>query len=180
MLELVIPEDEMFDSATNTFITTPACTLILEHSLISIAKWESKWHISFLSSTTKKNEEQNRDYIRCMCVTPPKNPKIFSTLSPQSLSQIREYMDAPMTATTFSKRKKTAKRSVITAESIYSRMFANNIPIECHKWHLNRLLTLIQACEINNGPGEKMSKRQTASMYAQQNAMRKAKYGTKG
>ncbi|MEG0455434.1 MAG: hypothetical protein RR559_08840 [Bacteroides sp.] len=178
MLELIIPEDELFDGNTNKFIVTPACTLTLEHSLISIAKWESKWNIPFLSA--KKTDKQHRDYIRCMCVIPVKNDNVFATLSPQVLSQIKEYIDSPMTATTFPKRNKQGKRLVVTAEVIYSRMFANNIPIECQKWHLNRLLTLIRACEINNGPGEKMSKRQTASMYAQQNALRKAKYGTRG
>lgn len=179
MLELIVPKDEVYDSRTNRFIEIPECALTLEHSLLSISKWESKWCISFLS-TQKKTDAQLRDYIRCMCVTPVKNTEIFSMLSPQVISKIKAYIDSPMTATTFTKTSKPTKRTIITSETLYSRMFALNIPIECQKWHLNRLLTLIRACEISSGPGEKMSKQQTASMYAQRNAMRKAKYGTRG
>lgn len=179
MLEITVSTDEIYLPARNQFVTIPACTLILEHSLISIAKWESKWHVPYLNAK-KRSREQELDYIRCMAVGPVKNDLVFSILSPKNMSQIRGYIDNTMTATTFSKSSRPPSRKTVTAEVLYCRMFANNIPMECQKWHLNRLLTLIRVCDEASGSHSKMNKQQTAAHYAEQNALRRAKYNTKG
>ena len=180
MLEIVVTENEVYNSSLNRFIPIPTCTLTLEHSLISVAKWEAKWHVPYLNAKAKRTAAQERDYIRCMVVGPLKNEHILLALSPENIAQIKAYMDDTMTATTFSKQERSTSRQVITAEVLYCRMFANNIPMECQKWHLNRLLTLIRVCDATNGPRSKMSKRNTAAHYAEQNALRRVKYNTKG
>lgn len=179
MLEITIKEDELYRSDLNKFITIPSCTLTLEHSLISLAKWESKWHIPYLSNNPK-TAKQELDYIRCMVIGNIPNEHVFDVLSVDNILEIKEYMDDLMTATTFAKGTNKTKREVVTAETIYSRMCANNIPIECQKWHLNRLLTLIRACDLANAPKQKMSKKDTAAWMAEQNAARRAKLNTKG
>ena len=179
MLEINIPANELYHPKQNRFIVIPSCTLTLEHSLISIAKWESKWHIPYLDAK-KRSVEQELDYIRCMTIGPIKNDYIFSVLTQENIAQIRSYIDDTMTATTFSKGQRSTSKEIITAEILYCRMFANNIPMECQKWHLNRLITLIRVCDSTNGPRSKMNKKQTAMHYAEQNALRRAKYNTRG
>ena len=179
MLEITVPENELYDPRTNLFVDIPSCVLTLEHSLISIAKWESKWHTPYLN--TKRTPEQELDYIRCMVIGPVKNEHIFSVLSQQNIVQIQDYINESMTATKISKSSGgKASKKVITAEVLYCRMFANNIPMECQKWHLNRLITLINVCNEQNAPHSKMNKRQTADFYAEQNALRRAKYNSRG
>jgi hypothetical protein len=181
MLEITVKENEFYDQNTNKFITIPECTLTLEHSLISLAKWESKWQIPYFDDN-KKTPAQDLDYIRCMVVGNVKNEHVFKALSFDDVMQIQKYINAPMTATTFRKNTKTTKpkKEVMTAEVIYAHMFAHSIPVECQKWHLNRLLTLLKVCDLQNAPKEKMSKKQTALWNAEQNAARKAKYNTRG
>ena len=182
MLELTVAEKEFYDSESSTFIKTPGCILTLEHSLISLAKWESKWEVPYFDGN-KKTIEQDMDYIRCMVVGPIKNELIFTNFSNSELLQIQNYNQRLMTATTFSEPKnpqKKQKKEIMTAEVIYARMFMHQIPMECQKWHLNRLLTLIKVCDLRNAPSEKMSKKQSTLWAAEQNAARKAKYNTRG
>ena len=180
MLEINIKEKEFFHESTQKFITVPACTLTLEHSLISLAKWESKWNIPYFDGM-KKTSAQDSDYIRCMVIGNIKNDLIFDTLSSDELLQIQMYMSAPMTATTFKEAVKSkTKKECMTAEVIYSHMFTHHIPLECQKWHLNRLLTLLKVCNLQSGPKEKMTKKQTAMWNAEQNAARRAKHNTRG
>lgn len=180
MLEITTKEEEIYQPATNMFITIPACVITLEHSLISIAKWESKWHIPYLSDKYK-SEQQEIDYIRCMSIGNVKNDCVFELLSKENIDKIIDYINNPMTATKFTKlENKQNKKEVITAETLYHRMFSHDIPMECQKWHLNRLLTLIRVCDLNNAPRQKMSKKDTAMWNAQQNAARRAKYNTRG
>lgn len=180
MLEIIIIEDEIYDQNLNRFITVPASTLLLEHSLISLAKWESKWHMPYFDNK-QKTSAQELDYIRCMIVGPIKNDNILKTLSVENIQIIRDYINDPMTATTFKKRTKGGgKKETTTAETIYAHMFHHGIPIECQKWHLNRLLTLLRVCDLQNAPREKMTKKQTAAWNAEQNAARRAKYNTRG
>lgn len=180
MLELKIKGDETYDERTNKFIQIPECTITLEHSLISLAKWESKWQMPYFDDK-KKTPAQDLDYIRCMVIGNVKNEQIFNLLSHEDLKKIQDYIAAPMTATTFHKKSRNRPRKdVMTAEVIYAHMFAHSIPIECQKWHLNRLLTLLKVCDLQNSPKEKMTKKQTAMWYAEQNAARKAKYNTRG
>lgn len=181
MLEINILEDEFYDPKINKFIQIPACTLTLEHSLISLAKWESKWHVPYFDNSIKKTPAQDLDYIRCMVIGNVKNELVFDLLSLENILKIKEYINDPMTATTFQKRTgDRVKKEVITAETIYAHMFTHGVPIECQKWHLNRLLTLLRVCDLKNAPKEKMTKKQTALWNAEQNAARRAKYNTRG
>ena len=182
MLEITISEKELFQEHTLKFIQIPECKLTLEHSLISLAKWESKWNIPFFDGKPK-TPAQDLDYIRCMVVGNIKDDRIFDHLSRDEILQIQNYMAAPMTATTFSaspNQRTKPRKEVMTAETIYARMCAHNISFECQKWHLNRLLTLIRVCDLRDAPRDKMSKKETQSWINQQNAARRAKYGTRG
>ena len=180
MLQITIPSTELWDEQKEEFVYTKEKTLQLEHSLVSISKWESKCNKSFLSSKEKTTEEII-DYIRCMTITQNVDPEVYTRLPNRTIQQIYDYVNAPMTATVFSDTgRKGGNRDVITSELIYYWMIALNIPFECQKWHLNRLLTLIRVCEIKNAPPKKMSKRETMSRNAALNAARRKKYNTKG
>lgn len=179
MLKIIIPAREAFDDEKNAFITFKEQILQLEHSLVSLSKWESKWCKPFLSSDDKTPEE-TLDYIRCMTVTQNVNPSVYMGITQENVNQVKEYIDAPMTATVFSNLKKSAGRQIITAEIIYYQMISLNIPFECQKWHLNRLITLINVCSIKNQPPKKMSKRDAASRNAALNAERRRKMNSRG
>lgn len=180
MLQITIPATEQFNEETNEFITTKAQTLQLEHSLISLSKWESKWCKSFIDSKNKTTEE-TLDYIRCMTLTSNVKPEVYRCLTQQNISDINEYIDAPMTATVFNDMgDKSGQKDVVTSELIYYWMIANNIPFECEKWHLNRLITLIRVCNIKNTPPKKMNKRDIMSRNAALNAARRQKMNSRG
>lgn len=180
MLELtIITEPEQWDEVNQQFIPPKGHLLRLEHSLVSISKWESKWHKPFLSKL-EKTQEEVIDYIKCMTTTQNVDPDIYNFLSIENVNAINEYINAPMTATTFSNNDKNGNREVITAEIIYYWMIALNIPFECQKWHLNRLLTLVKVCSIKNQPSKKMSKKDIMSRNAALNAARRQQYNTKG
>ena len=180
MLTITIPETELWDETREEYIYTKRQTLQLEHSLVSISKWEGKWCKPFLSSNDKTLEE-TIDYVKCMTVTPNVKPEIYRCLSSENIEDINKYIAAPMTATWFSEDK-TARpsREVITSEIIYYWMIALNIPFECQKWHLNRLLTLIKVCDRKNQPPKKMGKNAIMSRNAALNAARRKKTGSKG
>lgn len=170
---------EMFDEQTQSFFTLKGQTLQLEHSLVSLSKWESKWCKPFLSKESKTLDE-TKDYIRCMTITQNVDPEIYNRLSNSNIEAINKYIDAPMTATTFNNRNQSSNKEIITSELIYYWMISFNIPMECQKWHLNRLLTLIRVCNIKNSPPKKMGKRDIASQYASLNAARRKQFNTKG
>ena len=180
MLEITIPTSEYFDETHGCFKSIKGQTIRIEHSLVSISKWESKWHKPFLVNKERTMEEQI-DYIRCMTITQNVDPMVYKCLTNENIRQIKEYIDAPMTATYFSKQEKGKNnRELITSELIYYWMIALNIPFECQKWHLNRLITLIRVCEIKNQPPKKRSRREIASSYAALNEARKKQLNTKG
>ena len=181
MFVITIPGREIWDEANERFIVTDACTLQLEHSLVSLSKWESKWCKAFLSEFVEKTDEEALDYIRCMTINRV-NPEVYYALTPDDIKKISDYINAPMTATTFSDQQKKGPRNrdVVTSELIYYWMVALQIPFECQKWHLNRLLTLIQVCNIKNQPPKKMKRADILSRNASLNAARRAKMGTKG
>lgn len=180
MLQITIPSVELWNELTMEFVTTEETTLELEHSLVSLSKWESKWHKSFISSK-ELNDEEVLDYIKCMTLTKNVNPEVYNYLTEDNIAQIHDYIEAPMTATYFSGDKHgKPSREVITAEIIYHWMIALNIPFECQYWHLNRLITQIRVCEIKNTPPKKMSAKDTARHYAAMNAARRKKLGTRG
>ena len=181
MLQLVVELlPERWDEEKEEFVEAKTTTLQLEHSLVSLSKWESKWCKPFITSKEKTIEE-TIDYIKCMTVTQNVNPEVYSKLSKKNIEEIYRYIEAPMTATTFSKENNSkANREITTSELIYYWMFSLNIPLECQKWHLNRLLTLIRVFNVKNQPPKKMSKRQTTSNYAALNAARRKQYNTRG
>lgn len=181
MLQLSIKGGEMFDERTNEFVTVKPTTLQLEHSLVSLSKWESKWCIPFLTDKEKTTEE-TLDYIRCMTITPNVDPNVYRLITHEDMVKINSYIGAKMTATWFND-KDTGKKSreQITSELIYYSMIALNIPFECQKWHLNRLLTLIKVCNIKNDPDKhKMSKNEQLRSNAALNAARRKALGTRG
>ena len=179
MLQITIPATETWDESKQEFNYTKERTLQLEHSLVSLSKWESKWCKPFLSQKDKTYEE-TIDYIRCMTVTPNVDPDIYYCLTTENFEQINDYISSPMTATFFSNTSSRVNREIITSEVIYYWMIALNIPFECKKWHLNRLLTLIRVCEIKNTPPKKRSSQEIMSQNAALNAARRAELNSKG
>jgi hypothetical protein len=179
MLIITIPAAELWDEAKSEFVYSKPQELRLEHSLVSLSKWESKWCKPFLGKEDKTAEE-TIDYLRCMTLTQNVNPAIYNRINNKIVEEINEYIKAPMTATTFNNTKKTINRDVITSEIIYYWMIALNIPFECQKWHLNRLLTLINVCNIKNQPKKKMSKKEIANRNRSLNAARRQSLNTRG
>lgn len=180
MLQIVIPALECWDEKKETFVSEKEQVLQLEHSLISLSKWESKWCKSFLS-TKELTREEIMDYVQCMTITKNVSQETYKRLTNRHIEQINEYIQAPMTATTISdKRQGGHSKRIITAELIYYWMIAYNIPVEFQKWHLNRLLTLIRVCEVENSPKKKRSASDILRENAALNAARKAKWNTKG
>lgn len=179
MLKLIIPAIEQYDETRNEFINTKEKVLQLEHSLVSLSKWESKWCKPFLSKEEKTFDE-SVDYIRCMTITQHMNYDDYAGVTNAQIREVTKYIEAPMTATIFTKDKRPPNREIITAEIIYYWMVALNIPFECQKWHLNRLLTLINVCNIKNNPPKKMSRKELMNRNAALNAARRQSLNTKG
>ena len=186
MLRISVSGEERWDSENERFIKPEFenATLLLEHSLISLSKWESKWKKPFLDMKPDAHSlEETLDYIRCMTINENINPKVYECLTPQNIQEINDYISDPMTATTINQhggKKSTFGREVITSEIIYYWMITMNIPKEMEKWHLNRLLTLINVISIKTQPQQKMTRRQQAMQYKMLNEQRRAKYHTRG
>ena len=180
MLMITVPETESFDPVTETFFSTKEQKLTLEHSLLSISKWEAKWGKPFLDRKTPKTMEESRDYIRCMTITQNVDPNIYFALTDKNYREILDYMEKPMTATWFTPDNRPPGREIVTAEVIYYYMVSLQIPFSCEKWHFNRLMTLIKVCNVKNKTPKKMNKRQIMSRNQALNAARKAKLNTTG
>lgn len=178
--KIVIPKAELWDRKNRRFIYTEEHVLVIEHSLVSISKWEAKWHKPFFSKE-EKTPEQILDYIKCMTLTQNVNPDVYNYLTQDNIKEINSYLEDPMTATWFNnKNDKGSGSKVVTSELIYYWMVALQIPFECQKWHINRLMTLIRVCNEENRPKKKMSMRDTYSRNAALNAARRAKMGSLG
>lgn len=197
MFEITIPGEELWDARRAEFTSTKAVTLRLEYSLVSLSKWESKWHIPFFDDSMEKTPEQMQDFVRCMTVTQGVDPTVYARLTVENLNAIYRYMEDPMTATWFAgegrpgekNQNGTAKRrarrrppstgKVLTSEVLYSRMFQAGVPIECERWHLNRLMALIRVCQEEQAPPRKMSRKDALRQRRELNAARMKKYGAK-
>lgn len=179
-ITIVVPSTEFFDPVKDEFFQVKEQTLQLQHSLVSLAKWEQKWNKPFLSKEEKTQEEM-LDYIRCMTINQNVDPGVYKRLSSANYEEINKHINAPMTATTFSdKDNRRGSREIITAEIIYYWMISLGIPFECQKWHLNTLLTLIKVCSIKNAPSKKMSKKDLLSRNHSLNMARRNALGSKG
>lgn len=181
MLTITIPAKEGFNNNTSEFLTIKKeQKLQLEHSLLSLSKWESKWHKPFLGRDEMSLEEI-LDYIRCMTLTPNVDQEVYYRLTDDNISEIRKYINDPMTATTIRESNDgSGSHEILTSEIIYYDMIALAIPFECQKWHLNRLITLIKVCNIKNSPQKKMSVSEIYSRNKALNEARKKQLNSKG
>lgn len=180
MLEIHVVGTELYDENKNQFYLIPDQTIELEHSLLSISKWESKWKKPFLEEKNMTPEE-SADYIRCMTVNENVDPMAYYLISREDFERINEYMEDTHTATTFSNMQNSkASKQIITSEIVYYWMFSLNIPKECERWHFNRLITLIEIFGIKNQPQKKMSKREIMQSNKALNEARKKRLHTKG
>ena len=179
MLELYAGEQRLFNEETGKIITVKGEKLQLEHSLVSISKWEAKWHKPFLTDE-KKTDEETLFYIKCMTLNDV-NENVYKKLTSKNIKTIMEYINDSMTATWFSDSKNgksnhSTSKETITSELIYYWMIALQIPFECQYWHIRRLLTLIHICSIKNSPDKKMTKKELYSHHAALNKARRAKF----
>lgn len=181
MLEIIVPGIEGFDDDKQEFFyLVPPTVLRMEHSLVSLSEWESKWCKPFLGKD-EKTPEETLDYIKCMTLTEDVAPEVYDRLSDENVKEIHKYINSPMSATTFSNEgPNKGSREIITSELIYYWMVALTIPPEYQYWHLNRLITLIRICNIKNQPPKKRSKRDIMSRNAQLNAARRKQLNTNG
>lgn len=180
MLRITVLGVEAFDETSQEFTTQGDVVLELEHSLVSLSKWESEFERPFLSNESKTSEELF-DYIRCMALDPDVPGQTFHKLTEDNYKQIDAYINKKMTATWFSDVKPaTRNQEVLTAELIYFWMISYKIPFECENWHLNRLFTLIRICDLKQGKPKKMSRNEIAQRNRELNEQRKKQLGTKG
>ena len=179
MLKIKVESNEFWDSDKEEFVYIKGGVLQLEHSLLSLSKWESNWGKAFMSDKEKTYDE-TIDYIRCMTINKNVDPNVYYNLSADDIRKINAYIENPMTATRFlSHDDNRINNETVTSELIYYWMVELGIPFECQKWHLNRLITLIKVINKKRGGG-KMSKSDIMRNNKQINEMRKKKYNTKG
>lgn len=179
MLEITVPGIELYNENTNEFIYHEDKRIQLEHSLVSISKWESTWCKPFLSGKDKTAEEV-LDYVKCMTITEGVTDDIYARLTQDNFLMINDYIGRPMTATTFPAEQSKGSREIITSEIIYYWMVAFNIPFECQYWHLNRLLTLVRVCNVKNNPPKKMSRNEVLNRNKALNEARRKQFNTRG
>lgn len=181
MLQIVVPEREYWNEYTKQFVNTKEQTLCLEHSLVSISKWESKWHKSFIKTFNKTpSDEEIRHYVKCMTLTQNVDPNVYLSLSEKNIKDIFGYINNNMSATYINDSDDEKSRDVITSELIYYWMIQANIPFECQKWHLNRLLMLIRVCGVKSQTNKKRSQSEIISDYMKENEKRKKEWNTAG
>jgi len=179
MLQIIVPSRELFNEKTQEFFYSKEYILQLEHSLVSISKWESKYKKPFISRDQKTLEE-TLYYVKCMTITQNIPEEVYEYLSQENLNSINSYIEDSMTATTFSKNQSGSSREIVTSELIYYWMISQGVPMECQRWHLNRLLTLIRICSIKNSDQKPMSKRDLINRNSALNAMRRKQLNSKG
>jgi hypothetical protein len=180
MLRLIIVGDEHFNEEDNTFYTVDDVVIDLEHSLLSLSKWESIYQKPFLSPEPRTSEEIF-GYLKAMIVTPDIDPDVVYNCTGENIVEIQAYIDSAQSATTFGTMpERRGQGEVITSELIYYWMVAFTIPFECQTWHLNRLFSLIRICNIKNSPQKKMSRNEIAQRNRELNAERRARLGTSG
>lgn len=183
MLELLVPiTPELWDEVNEVFIEPTYVRLQLEHSLDSLATWESKWNKAFLGKQ-EKTAEESLDYIRCMTLTPNVDPDVYNHLTEENIKQIQDYIQAPMSATFFGDNQKENRpsREIVTAEVIEYWMVVLNIPSDKRYCHLNRLIALVRVCDLKNSPNKKrMSPQEIMRRNSELNEQRLKRLNTTG
>ncbi len=182
MLTITILGDEYWDDDDQVFFhkDEESFVLELEHSLVSLSKWESKYEKAFLGKE-EKTDEEIFGYIQAMILTPNVPPEVLENISTENVKSINDYINSKQTATWFNERKNQPQsREVITSELIYYWMMEFGIPMECQHWHLNRLFTLIKVCNNKRTPPKKMSKSEMLARNRELNAQRRQQLGTNG
>lgn len=179
MLTITVLGAEYFNESTQEFGTKDDTVLHLEHSLVSLSKWESIWEVPFLGKGTR-TPEQLLSYVECMCLHAVSSPEVFLRLSSDNLETINAYLESKQSATTIAESKSGTSREIITSEVIYHWMVSYNIPFECQHWNLNRLFNLIRIAGIKNAKPKKMSPSEMAARNRQLNAERRQQMGTSG
>lgn len=183
MLEIHVQPAEFYDEVSNEFVNVPEATLRLEHSLVSISKWEMHWKKPFLKTFSKPNgytRAELIDYVRCMTINQNVPVEAYIGLTAKEFEQVNAYINDERTATTFHDTGAAPNRQVVTSELIYYWMTAYQIPWEAQKWHLSRLLTLIRICNIKNSKDKKMSPSAIRAKNRALNAQRRKALGTSG
>ena len=181
MLTISLINQDFFDAETSEFIEYPDMEIQLEHSLISMSKWESLFEKPFLAPGQRSRDEV-LSYIGCMILTPGIDSSVVNRLGNNELSLIDAYISSKQSATTFGDLPARNKSSgeTITSELIYYWMVAFNIPFECQTWHLNRLFSLIRILNLKQEKPKKMSRAEISARNAELNAKRRAALGTSG
>lgn len=168
MLPIEIPPAELWDEKKQEFVNFKGQSLVLEHSLISVSRWEAKFNKPFFTKD-KKTKYELDEYIKCMTITQNVPNEAYHYLTSKNYKDIQDYIESSMTATTFREDKNHPhSNEFVTSELVYYWMTALQIPFECEKWHINRLFTLIRICNEKNKPAKKPTK---AEMRSQQSAM---------
>lgn len=179
MLQITVKGRELWDEASGVFDSFDDITLNLEHSLVSVSKWEARWHKPFFSNI-KHTEAETQDYVKCMCVDCDVSDSVIQSLSNDDYHKIDSYINDPMSAIPIKNTKSSGRGGFLPSEKIYSWMISYGIPFECERWHISRLLNLINLCEETRTPPNKKSSREVASMYSKLNAERRKQYNTRG
>ena len=181
MLIIKVEEQEFFDSKKAMFFNTKPLTVRMEHSLISIAKWEAFWEKPYLGTLGKtpgiSGIREETHYIKCMIIgdVPDYIPEIIVQ---NNLKEIQEYITKPYSATkVYRKGPQPPSRQIVTTELIYYWMVRFGIPMECQRWHFNRLLMLIDVCNVKDQAASKKGTLSEVSSAKYMDDLNKARRG---
>lgn len=186
MLTIIVPDKEWFDEDTEQFVSIKGAVLQMEHSLIALSKWESKWKKSFLDKLDSLTPEEMIDYFRCMSINSKADPSVYAAIwnDFELRNKVMDYINDSMSAVKFKEDKEGPHSSIkdsLTSDIIYYWMVANQIPFDCEKWHVNRLISLVRICGIKNNAGNKtMSKADLMRRNKDLNSARRSKMHSRG
>lgn len=179
MLKITVGDKEVYDESIQEFKAQGGVVLELEHSLVSLSKWESEFEKPFLTNDPKSGLEII-GYVRAMCLRPDIQETVFQKLSGENFQEINSYIDSKMSATWFNEKQSERSREVVTSELIYYWMTVYRIPFTCETWHLNRLFTLIRICNVKQDKPKPMTRAEQASEQRRINAERRARFNSTG
>lgn len=176
MLEIEVVLGESFDETTEKFVKSETVRLQLEHSLVSLSKWEAIHEKPFLSSQ-QRTDEETISYIKAMIVGSEPSPEVFYKLLSDHIDLIMKYVSAKATGTFLPEQpNNSSRREVITSEKIYYWMSKLNIDMSCERWHLNKLFSYLRLHAVLEGPKKKMTLEERRTL----NAQRKKEWNTTG